>query len=344
MKHRPHKRTMLYTAFLTLLVLWSVLSLAPRPDNHEGENPFITKDEAPLLIAHGGGNHEFPDNTLEAFYNAYHADPEAMMETDVSLTKDDVLILSHDTTLDRKTNLTDALIEDVNYEDLMDDEVDFGYENPIDEDGFNTSGVFRKYQNHENETVTPEDVPYPRGVEPRHESAFLATTLEALIQTFPDSYINVEIKQKGKTGKRALDKTLELLETLDDEYDTFERIVLASFHESLYQAIRTYHQEENADLMFSPQESSIRRFVVLEKTRLDVFYHDPVTVFQLPTTQQGILFAKPSFLHTAHKHNIAVHFWTINDPDTMRKLIAIGADGIMTDRPHLLAEILNGSQ
>ncbi|MFW5893468.1 MAG: glycerophosphodiester phosphodiesterase family protein, partial [Bacillota bacterium] len=280
-KRRLKKRTVFYIVFITLLVVWSALSLAPRPDNHEGKNPFIREGEPPMLIAHGGGNHEFPDNTLEAFYNAYHADPEVMMETDVSLTKDEVLILSHDTTLDRKTHLTHAPIEDVNYEDLMDEEVDFGFENTIDDDGFNTSGTLTEYRNYQNETVTPTDVPYPPGVEPRHDSVFLATTLEELIKTFPDTFINVEIKQSGKTGEEALEQAIKLLEDLDDEYDTFERVVLASFHEPVYESIRTYHEEENSLLMFSPQEKSIRRFVMLEKTRLDLFYRDPVTVFQL---------------------------------------------------------------
>ena len=40
-----------------------------------------------------------------------------------------------------------------------------------------------------------------------------------------------------------------------------------------------------------------------------------------------------------HSHNLAVHYWTINDPEEMRYLIGIGADGIMTDYPHLLKEV-----
>ena len=80
--------------------------------------------ELPILIAHGGGNREFPDNTLEAFYNAYSVDKNVMMETDVSITKDGVVILSHDVTIDRKTNKTGA-IADWNYTDLIAERVDF---------------------------------------------------------------------------------------------------------------------------------------------------------------------------------------------------------------------------
>ena len=42
-----------------------------------------------------------------------------------------------------------------------------------------------------------------------------------------------------------------------------------------------------------------------------------------------------------HRHNMAVHYWTINDEDEMRRLIELGADGIITDYPELLISILN---
>lgn len=65
----------------------------------------------PLLIAHGGGNREFPDNTLEACYNASSVNPEVMLEMDVSITKDGVIIMSHDTTLDYRTNARGAIAD-----------------------------------------------------------------------------------------------------------------------------------------------------------------------------------------------------------------------------------------
>jgi glycerophosphoryl diester phosphodiesterase len=58
-------------------------------------NPLrVNRGDTPLLIAHGGGNQEFPDNTLEAYYHAYSIDPRVMLETDVNITKDGVIILS----------------------------------------------------------------------------------------------------------------------------------------------------------------------------------------------------------------------------------------------------------
>ena len=101
-----------------VIILYLLIAFLPVFPNYKGENPMRSDGPLPILIAHGGGNKEFPDNTLEAFYNAYSVDKRVMMETDVSITKDGVVILSHDVTLDRKTNVT-GKIADWNYSDLI---------------------------------------------------------------------------------------------------------------------------------------------------------------------------------------------------------------------------------
>jgi len=53
----------------------------------------------------------------------------------------------------------------------------------------------------------------------------------------------------------------------------------------------------------------------------------------------GFNLATKGFVKRAHKHNIAVHYWTINDVEDMKHLIDIGADGIMTDYPHRLKDV-----
>jgi len=290
--------------------------------------------ELPILIAHGGGNREFPDNTLEAFYNAYSVDPGVMMETDDSITKDGVVILSHDTTLDRKTNVTGA-IADWNYSDLMAQEVDFGYTNPTS--GGVLNGEREHFKGPDGLERYPTDVEYPDGITPRHETVFLATTLEELILAFPENRINVEIKQSGNLGIQALEEILRLLE----KHDAFDRVVLASFHEELFER---YCQLVKEDLvpeyfMFSPAYDSATVFFVLQLLKLDLFYADPICVFQLPTEELGFSLATRGLTDAAHRHNQAVHYWTINDEDEMRHLIDIGADGIMTDYPHRLKDV-----
>jgi glycerophosphoryl diester phosphodiesterase len=48
----------------------------------------------------------------------------------------------------------------------------------------------------------------------------------------------------------------------------------------------------------------------------------------------------PEFVQRAHANGLAVHVWTINDRPTMEWLVDIGVDGVMTDRPTLLEQVL----
>ena len=323
-----------------LLAAYGVLYAIPRQENYTLDNPMRRDGELPILIAHGGGHLEFPDNTLEAFYNAYSVDPRVMMETDVSITKDGVVILSHDTTLDRKTNVTGA-IADWNYSDLIAQRVDFGYTNPVDENSL-LNGERVHFTADDGQPRYPTDVEYPDGVEPRDDTVFLATTLEELITAFPENRINVEIKQDGELGLRALRKVLRLLE----EYDAFGRVVLASFHNEVYAEFQRLQKSGEVPdcFMYSPATGPATRFYVLQLLNADVFFPDEMCVFQLPMEQYGLSLSTRHLVNAAHRHNLAVHYWTIDDEDDMRYLIDIGADGIMTNYPHKLQEVYDSYQ
>ena len=323
-----------------------VCALLPKPQNFPLNNPMLkdSPDSLPILIAHGGGNREFPDNTLEAFYNAYSVDPHAMMETDVSITKDGVVILSHDVRLDRKTNVTGE-IANWNYADLIAQKVDFGYTNETKSQKLVEGSALRKFTTEDGRNVTPLDVPYPDGVQPRDEEVFLATTLEELITTFPNNRINVEIKQEGEKGMECMREILRLLE----KHNAWDRVVLASFHNDIYAEYQRLQKagEVPETFMCSPGLGNAALFYVLQLLNLDVFYTEDTCVFQLPTEydisagpiELTIDLATKHLIDTAHKHNLSVHYWTINDRDEMRMLIELGADGIMSDYPHRLAEV-----
>ncbi len=335
MKRKGLKITALIVALV--LLVYGTLALWPTEDNFKGQNPMRKEGELPILIAHGGGNREFPDNTLEAFYNAYSVDPRVMMETDVSITKDGVVILSHDTTLDRKTNVTGSII-DWNYADLMAQKVDFGYTNPTDENDA-LSGERVKFTTDDGKSVTPKDVSYPEGVAARDDKVFLATSLEQLITCFPENRINVEIKQSGEIGIKALKAVLELLE----KHSAFDRVVLASFHQEIYDEFCRLQKEGKvpSEFMYSPATKPTVKFFVLRWTGLDNLFGDKMCVFQVPMAQYGIKVATKGFVRAAHRHNFAVHYWTINEKEDMRHLIEIGADGIMSDYPHRLQEVFD---
>ncbi len=346
MKEQTKRRSKVALKIIaSLLVVYIILASAPRSSNYTGKNNMKKTGDMPILIAHGGGNREFPDNTLEAFYNAYSVDKNVMMETDVSITKDGVLILSHDTTIDRKTNRT-GNISDWNYSDLIAERVNFGYTNKTDsEDNIKDTNDDGKiddddrilFKNDDGVRVLPTDVEYPEGISARDAVVYLATTLEDLLVSFPENKINVEIKQNGELGKKAFAEAVRLLE----KYDAYDRVVLASFHPEIYDEFRKWQSEGKVDedFMYSPATSGATKYFILYLLRLDIFFTDEMCVFQLPMEELGFNLATRGLVSNAHKHNLAVHYWTINDTEDMRYLIDIGADGIMTDYPHRLKEV-----
>ncbi len=331
------------SVLLGLILVWGILAILPKHQAIEGNNPFrAPQDGPPHIIAHAGGNMEFPDNTLEAMYNAYSVDPDVILEMDVALTADNVVVLTHDTTFDRKTTLIEAHVHEIEYSYLMEEEIDFGYENELDSaDGFNVSGDHYRYETYDGDTVTPLDVAYPEGVTARHPEKFLATTLEEVIIAFPENYMIVELKQFGDQGALLFDAVIELFDALDDDYNVYERITIASFRRDMYDRYVELKETTHPQLMFSPQEDAIRKFYTLHWPRLTFFFNEPVNSFQVPMGQGGIDLTTRQFINAAHRHNIAIHYWTINDEDDMRRLIELGADGILTDRPTLLKSIID---
>jgi glycerophosphoryl diester phosphodiesterase len=93
--------------------------------------------------------------------------------------------------------------------------------------------------------------------------------------------------------------------------------------------------------MYSPATNGVVKYYILKTVGLDFFFREKICVFQIPMEKVGINLATKSLVKNAHKHNIAVHYWTIDDKETMRELIDIGADGIMTNYPHRLKEVLD---
>lgn len=71
----------------------------------------------------------------------------------------------------------------------------------------------------------------------------------------------------------------------------------------------------------------------------------PVGVTQAPAIQvplawHGIPIVTPRLLAAARRHAIAVHVWTIDDADEMHRLLDLGVDGLMTDRPRVLRDVI----
>ena len=317
-----------------VLALYVLVACLPRPRAYDGENPFLATDQ-PLAFAHRGGAEEFPENTLEAYYHAVDVSPDMVLETDVRLTKDGVLILLHDDTLDSTCD-RQGNVADVTYEELLRERVNFGYDNDTEEGKL--VGELHKFENDKGVCVTPLDVAYPAGVMPRDNEIFLVTRLGDLLTAFPNNFISVEIKDEER-GVETLHALIDLLH----EHDAFDRVLVASFLGEVVRECRRLVKAGDVPdgFMYTVSLASSVSFIVLSTLGLDALYFTDGAVMHLPTEEFGFDLVRPRLLRAAHRHNIAVHYFTVDEPREMEALIAAGADGIMSDLPSVLIDVLS---
>jgi len=331
--------------FLGLLVVWGALALLPKPQQVAGENLFRPVGDLPLIIAHRGGYHEFPESTMEAYCHAYNVDSNIVFEADVVLTKDNVLVISHDTSFDRNSDLPPGQpVREVTYQSLIENRVNFAYNSRLDRSNGTRQGDLVPYTNYLGEAVTPLEANCPGHIEGRDEEVFLITTIEELLRAYPNQRITIEIKQSGDLGALALNELMILLDTLnaeDPSTNIYHRVSLGTFHRDIYDRFVELKETTHEDLLFSPQNAVVLNYFILHLLRLTVFFDAPIAALQVPLVGDGFTLNTPLFIRTAQRHNIAVHYWTINDEAVMRELIELGVDGIITDRISLLRSILD---
>ena len=61
---------------------------------------------------------------------------------------------------------------------------------------------------------------------------------------------------------------------------------------------------------------------------------------QAPVRQGRLPIVDRRFLDAAHRRGVGVHVWTINERDEMERLLDLGVDAILSDRPTLLKEVM----
>ena len=66
----------------------------------------------------------------------------------------------------------------------------------------------------------------------------------------------------------------------------------------------------------------------------------PGRCVQVPPSTRGVVLVDRRFVDAAHRRDLKVHVWTIDDPAEMERLLDLGVDGLMTDRPAVLKQVL----
>jgi glycerophosphoryl diester phosphodiesterase len=154
-------------------------------------------------------------------------------------------------------------------------------------------------------------------------------TLEELFIAFPDMPMNIEIKQQEPS-------IVEPFCQLIADYDMTDKVLIPSFHPETM----TEFREKCPGVATAMPEPEIRLFYGLNLAFMGRLFSPPGQAFQVPEYSGSTHVVTARFVRGAQRRNIAVHVWTVNDPADMQRFIDMGVDGIITDRPDLLLDVL----
>lgn len=146
-------------------------------------------------------------------------------------------------------------------------------------------------------------------------------TLADVLARFPSHPINVDIKQRDPPMER------ELLDVIEHAQAS-HRVLLASFHGDALERVRALGYRGPTCL----SRSELARILLLPVSALRLWRVRGARA-QVPRHSGLARFDTPSFIDKCHALGVAVDFWTINAEHEARELLALGADGIMSDSP-----------
>ena len=115
-----------------------------------------------------------------------------------------------------------------------------------------------------------------------------------------------------------------------------EKVIVGSFRQDVMNEFRRACPE----IATSATPSEVTEFLALSKTGLSESYSPPMQALQVPEGLGNLSVITEDFVKNAHRKNLQIHVWTINNPADMQRLINLGVDGIMTDYPDRLLNLL----
>ncbi len=317
---------------LVIILFFAVINIIP-PKKNVADNPFIVgKGNLPMIAAHRGGGDNNPENTLLAFREAVETVGVDIIESDLYLTKDGYLVYNHDSYIDETCNINgDLTLDEV--EDLCDDRANRHYIEDMTLAELQQYNFGYYFENKNGERIYKD-------VTDIESLGLQIATVDQLFEMFyeshPDLMFIVEIKDGGERGYEAC---RILAETLDAYPEYKDQIVIGTFNDEIETELKTKYPE----LLRGAPVGTAAKFVLTQYVGVNLFNKSDFACLQIPMSYDvgvDISLVSQSLVNRAHRRNIAVQYWTINDADDMRKLIEMGVDCIMTDDPILMKEIL----
>jgi len=277
--------------------------------------------DRPVIIAHAGGDHDWPHSTMYAFTQAALNGTD-VLEMDVMLSSDGVLMVQHDNTVDRLTNDT-GLFSSFTAAELkaMDNAYWFSGGVWSDKALADDAYIYRG--------IRTGDQPAPEGFTAED---FRMVTFEEVALAFPNHVLDVELKipesatgevdiESAKTAARELARLIK-------ETGREKSIVVVSFSDE----IMTEFRNAIPDVATSPGQDSLVNWYLAGGAL------DPRDVImQAPPVYEGVEVLTKETFDRAHAENRAVWVW-MNDSaqettEFYSKMAALGADGLLIASP-----------
>jgi glycerophosphoryl diester phosphodiesterase len=152
--------------------------------------------------------------------------------------------------------------------------------------------------------------------------------LEDLLTAWPDVRFNIDLKAAG---------VLAPLAALVRRTGTLDRICLASFSDARVAAARRLLGPELCTSLGPKGVAALR--LSSYSPRAAGLVRIQAGCAQVPLHLGGRPLVDERFIAAAHERSLQVHVWTVDDPDEADRMLDLGVDGIMTDRPQMLREV-----
>lgn len=149
--------------------------------------------------------------------------------------------------------------------------------------------------------------------------------LDEVFRAFPRLRLNLDAKT---------DDAVKPMGEVIERSGAVDRVCAASFR---YARTRALRLRLGADLCWSPAIAGAAKAWIASRARLPVAFPP---CLQVPTHWNGIPVVTPALIEAAHERGCQIHVWTIDEEAQMERLLDMGIDGLMTDAPKILREVM----
>jgi glycerophosphoryl diester phosphodiesterase len=154
--------------------------------------------------------------------------------------------------------------------------------------------------------------------------------LEEVVREFPDHKVNIDIKEEQHGVEAALLKTIT-------DACAEDRVLVVS---EMPVVVERFRKLSRGGVSTGASRREIAIFYPLSRLRLEFLLRIAYDALQVPAEYGGREVVTPRFVEAAHNRGVRVDVWTIDEEEEMRCLLDLGVDVVMTNRPEVLAEVL----